>query len=107
MNFFFQHEFVKRFIRGTDIRSQKADRIDGPANKIRKRVYRCEHLFQFLLDRKSKYLRCNFFQAQLQEREQERDDYESKINDMKELLERKSIQTIEKDDSALRNVIVF
>ena len=38
------------------------------------------------------------------EREQEREEYESKINELKQMLSRKSTQYVENNDSAVQKV---
>ena len=44
-------------------------------------------------------------QIQLSEREQEREEYETKIKYLNEVLERKNINTVENDDASLKNYI--
>lgn len=46
------------------------------------------------------------FKVQMAEREQEREEYESKINELKHMLSRKSTQYVESNDSAVQKVSI-
>ena len=44
------------------------------------------------------------FKAQLSEREQERDEYEAKITELRELAHRKSTNVVENEESTIQKV---